>query len=128
MSRSGVALAVALAAAALPFAVLASAAFAGAGVTAVRMDPGRARPAESGAHDSAATLGPLAIGAAVSDSTGAPIGHVTRLTTGKDGRTIAEVRHDEDVYAIPVDELSARGGAAFSTVTLDQLRRDGAAH
>jgi hypothetical protein len=115
-------------AAALALAVLASAGIARAGVTAVSVDAGRARPAESGGHDSAATRGPLAIGATVTDRTGAEIGHVTRLTTGKDGRSVAEIRHDEDVYVIPVDELYARDGAAFSTLTLDQLKQDAAAH
>jgi hypothetical protein len=121
---------VAFAAALAAFAALAPAvaATAGAGVTAVDMDAGRARPAESGGRDSAATLGPLAIGARVTDGAGAEIGHVTRLTTGKDGRSVAEVRQDEDVYVIPVGELHARDGAAFTTVTLDQLKRDGAAH
>ena len=127
--RDGAAFAAALAAAAVPLVVLASAGSAiAAGVTAVSGDAGRARPAESGAHDSAATRGPLAIGAAVSDRNGVEIGHVTRLTTGRDGRSVAEVRRDEDLYAIPVDELRARDGAAFSTLTLEQLKRDGAAH
>ena len=130
MRRSGAAFPAALAAAILPLAAVApaGAALADTGVTAVRMDAGRAKPAESGAHDSAATLGPLAIGATVRDRTGAEIGHVTRLTTGKDGRSVAEVRHDEDVYVIPVDELYARDGAAVSTLTLEQLKRSGAAH
>ncbi|HWF77020.1 MAG TPA: hypothetical protein VN694_07550 [Caulobacteraceae bacterium] len=83
---------------------------------------GPARPPESGAHDSAAMLGPLAIGADVRDSGGADIGHVTRLTTDKQGRQVAEIRDGEAVYAIPIEYLYARGGAAFSTVTLDALK------
>jgi len=51
-----------------------------------------ARPVESGGHDSAATVGPLAIGAEVHDGAGALIGHVTRLTTDQAGRSVAQVR------------------------------------
>jgi hypothetical protein len=93
-----------------------------AGVPAVTAAAGPARPPESGAHDSAATLGPLAIGADVRDSAGADIGRVTRLTTDKQGRQVAEIRDGETVYAIPTPYLYARGGAAFSTVTLDALK------
>lgn len=84
---------------------------------------GPARPAESGGHDSAATLGPLAIGAEVRDATGADIGHVTLLTTDKAGRHVAAVRDGDATYTIPVDFLYARRGAAFSTVTLDALKK-----
>ena len=125
MNWSGVVAAAALAAVALTPAGVATA---GSGVTAVAAQQEQARPTESGAHNTAATRGPLAIGAVVTDPTGVEIGHVTRLTTGKDGRSVAEVRHDEDVYSIPVDELYARAGAAFSTLTLDQLKHAGAAH
>ncbi len=97
-------------------------------VTAVAAEPGRARPAESGARDSAATLGPLAIGALVSDRNGEEIGHVTRLTTDSDGRSVVEVRSNEDVYSIPVEQLYAHGGAAFSVMTLERLKHGAAAH
>ncbi len=107
--------AAALVAAALPTPSLAA-------VAATTAQAGAARPPESGAHDSAATLGPLAIGADVRDATGADLGHVTRLTTGADGRQVAEIRDGESVYAIPIRYLFARGGAAFSTVTLDALK------
>ncbi len=107
--------AAALGAAALP-------GFASAAVTATSAQAGPARPPESGAHDSAATLGPLAIGADVRDAGGADIGHVTRLTTDNAGRHIAQVRDGETVYAIPIEDLFARDGAAFSTVTLDALK------
>jgi hypothetical protein len=100
--------------AALPPAALAA-------VPAVTAQAGPARPPESGARDSAATLGPLAIGADVRDATGADIGHVTRLTTDKESRKVAEVRDGESVYVIPLEYLYARGGAAFSTVTLAAL-------
>jgi hypothetical protein len=93
-----------------------------AAVSATTAQAGAARPPESGAHDSAATLGPLAIGADIRDATGADLGHVTRLTTGKDGRRVAEIRDGESVYAIPISYLFARDGAAFSTVTLDALK------
>ncbi|HXQ13140.1 MAG TPA: hypothetical protein VN814_00795 [Caulobacteraceae bacterium] len=116
--------------AALAAAVLAHAGAAAAdvGVTAVPAQPGRAQPAESGAHDSAATLGPLAIGAAVTDPTGAEIGRVTRITTDKNGRSVVEVRNNEDVFSIPAQALFTRGGKAFSSETLDALKRSGAAH
>jgi len=113
--RLGLVWAAALAAAALPAA-------AAAAVSATSAQAGPARPPESGAHDSAATLGPLAIGADVRDSAGADIGHVTRLTTDAAGRRVAQVRDGEAVYAIPIEYLYARGGAAFSTVTLDALK------
>jgi hypothetical protein len=121
--RPGVALAAALVACGA-----ASAATAGEGVTAVAMTPGPARPAESGGHDSAATRGPLAIGANVTDRSGAEIGHITRLTTDKAGGSIAEIRQNEDVFSIPIDDLYAHGGAAVSALTLEELKHSGAAH
>jgi ABC-type transporter Mla subunit MlaD len=124
MTRHGVAIAAALGAAVL--AVAGAAAKSAVPATAVAAEP--ARPAESGAHDSAATLGPLAIGATVTDRTGVEIGHVTRLTTDKQGRSVAEVRHDEDVYSIPVADLFSRHGAALSRISLEQLKRSGMAH
>ena len=124
MNRSGVILTTAAAVAVLASAGVAAA----ASVTAVAMQPGRARPTESGGHDSPATLGPLAIGAVVRDRDGAEIGHVTRLTTDKSGGSVAEVRNDEDVFWIPVDQLHASGGAAVSALTADELKRSGAAH
>ena len=115
MRRPGLIWAAALGAAALPAA-------AAAAVTVTPAQAGPARPAESGAHDSAATVGPLAIGAVVRDSSGVNIGHVTRLNTDKQGRRVAEVRDGETVYAIPVENLYAHDGAAFSTVTLAALK------
>ena len=96
-------------------------------ISATTVAQGPARPAESGAKASAATLGPLAIGADVRDSTGAEIGHVTVLTTDKDGRSVAKVRNNEDVYTIPVGDLYARQGGAISTLTLDELKHGGGA-
>jgi hypothetical protein len=110
----------AIAGAAVMAAALPAAAVADVPATAARAAP--ARPAESGGHDSAATLGPLAIGADVRDATGADIGHVTRVTTDKAGRQVAAVRDGEATYSIPVDLLYARHGAAFSTVTLAALK------
>ena len=101
---------------------------AGAAVSAVAALPGRARPVESGAHDSAATLGPLAIGALVSDPTGAPIGRVTRVTTDSVGRSVVELRSDEDLFSVPAGMISTHGGRAVSAETLDELKRAGAAH
>jgi hypothetical protein len=98
------------------------------GLTAVAAEPGRARPAESGAHDSAATLGPLAIGALVTDRNGEEVGRVTRLTTDAKGRSVVEVRHNEDLYSIPVDTLYTHGGGAFSVVTLERLKHSAEAH
>jgi hypothetical protein len=107
---------------------VASVAAAEPGVTAVAAEPGRARPAESGAHDSAATVGPLAIGALVTDRNGLEIGHVTRLTTDANGDSVVEVRHNEDLYAIPIEQLYAHGGVAFSVMTLERLKHSPAAH
>ena len=116
--------------AALAAAVLAQAGVAAAdvGITAVPALPQRAQPAESGAHDSAATLGPLAIGASVTDSNGAEIGRVTRVTTDKNGRSVVEVRNDEDLFSIPAEALFTRGGKAYSVQTLDALKHSAAAH
>ena len=110
-----------LAGAAVMAAALPAVAIAAVPATAARAGP--ARPVESGGHDSAATLGPLAIGASVRDATGADIGHVTRLTTDKAVRQVSAVRDGEATYSIPVDFLYARQGAAFSTVPLDALKK-----
>ena len=107
-------------AAALTGAALPAPGLAAVPATVAKAEP--ARPPESGARNSAATVGPLAIGAEVRDLTGAEIGHVTRLTTDKAGRSIAQVRDNDDVYSIPVARLSTRGGAAVSEVTLDALK------
>jgi hypothetical protein len=97
-------------------------------VTAVAATPGRARPAESGAHDSAATMGPLAIGALVTDRNGQEVGHVTRLTTNAKGDSVVEVRNNEDLYSIPVEQLFAHGGTAFSVMSLERLKHSAEAH
>ncbi len=116
--------------AALATAVLirAGTAAAEAGGTAGAEHPDRARPAESGAHDSAATRGPLAIGGGVPAPNGLEVGRVTRVTTDKNGRSLVEVRLDEDVFSIPAADLYTHGGKAFSAQTLDQLKHSGAAH
>jgi hypothetical protein len=118
--RRSFAWAAALIGAALPIGTPSGAALGAVPATAAKAGP--ARPAESGAHDSAATLGPLAIGAEVRDLTGAEIGHVTRLTTDKHGGSVAEVRDGEDVWSIPVSDLTQRNGGAVSTITLDALK------
>jgi hypothetical protein len=107
---------------------VAGVASAATGVTAVAAEPGRARPAESGARDSAATVGPLAIGALVRDRNGEEVGHVTRLTTDRSGESVVEVRHNEDLYSIPVEQLYAHGATAFSVMTLERLKHSAAAH
>jgi len=113
-------------AAALSAAVLALAgAAASAEVPAVQVEPGRAQPVESGAHDSSATVGPLAIGAAVREGGGAEIGHITRLTTDREGRSIAEVRENEELYSIPLSDLVARDGQAVSSLSRADLKRLG---
>ena len=86
-----------------------------------------ARPSVSGANASAATLGPLAIGSTVKDRTGATIGHIVLLTTDKAGASVARIRQGEAVYTVPVVDLHARAGGVVSTVTLDDLRRQGGA-
>jgi hypothetical protein len=87
--------------------------------------PGKARPAESGAHDSAATLGPLAIGADVRDPTGADIGRLVLITTDKAGRSVAKIRLDEDVYLVPLAELRSTAAGVVSRLTLDELKHGG---
>ena len=96
-----------------------------AGVDAATAAPQPARPAESGGHDSAATLGPLAIGATVRDASGAEVGQVTRVTTDKQGRQVAQVRHGGDVFSIPIGSLYVRNGQAFTSLSLDALRHGG---
>jgi hypothetical protein len=101
---------------------------ASAEVPAVQVEAGPVRPNESGAHDSPATLGPMAIGAAVRDRAGAEIGHITRLTTDRQGRSIVEVRQNEDLYSIPLADLSAHDGEAVSSLDQAQLKRLGMSH
>ena len=91
----------------------------------VTTTPDKPRPAESGAHDSAATVGPLAIGADVRDATGAEIGRIVVLTTDKQGRSVAKVRLDEDTYMIPVAALRARRGGVISAISRDALKHGG---
>jgi hypothetical protein len=113
-----------LAAAVLAFAGTAAC----AQVPAVQVEAGPARPVESGGRDSPATLGPMAIGAAVRDRTGAEIGHITRLTTDRQGQSIVEVRQNEDVYSIPLADLAAHDGEAVSNLDQAQLKRLGMSH
>ena len=94
-------------------------------VAAVRATAQPARPAESGARNSAATVGPLAIGAEVRDASGALVGHIAVLTTDKQGHSIAKVREDEDVFLIPTRDLYVRRGVTISSLSLDQLRHGG---
>ena len=94
-------------------------------VSAVAAEPDRARPRESGGRDSAATVGPLAIGAAVKDPTGVELGHIALLTTDKSGRSVAKVRQGETVLLIPTADLFVRRGETYSRLTLDALKRDG---
>ena len=101
---------------------LAQPAPAGGEIGAVKTPAGPARPAESGATNSAATTGPLAIGAVVKDRTGATVGHIVRLTTDKRGVSVAQIRLGEDVFSVPVDALFSRGGEVLSTVSLSDLK------
>ena len=95
------------------------------GAVAAKAEP--ARPAESGAHDTAATVGPLAIGATVKDPSGVEIGHIVLLTTDKHGRSVARVRDNEDVFDIPIDELFVRQGVTRSRLPRAALERGGGA-
>jgi hypothetical protein len=96
-------------------------------VSAVPANVDPARPAESGAHDTAATVGPLAIGATVKDPSGVEIGHIVLLTTDKHGRSVARVRDNEDVFDIPIDELFVRQGVTYSRLPRAALERGGGA-
>lgn len=113
----------------LPLAAGAQPAADGPPVGAVAAKAGPARPAESGggAHDSAATVGPLAIGAAVKDPAGADIGHIVLLTTDKHGRSVAKVRDNEDVFDIPTDDLFVTRAGTFSRLSRADLRHGGGA-
>jgi hypothetical protein len=102
---------------------LAQSAAPGATLSAVKATAGPARPAESGASNSAATTGPLAIGSIVKDRAGATVGHIVRLTTDKRGVSVAQIRLGEDVFSVPVSELFSRGGEVLSTVSLDDLKQ-----
>ena len=95
------------------------------GAMSAKADP--ARPAESGGHDTAATVGPLAIGAVVKDPSGVEIGHVVLLTTDKHGRSVAKVRDNEDVFDIPTDDLFVRQGVTYSRLPRAALERGGGA-
>jgi hypothetical protein len=97
-------------------------------VTAVKSTAGPVRAAESGAVDTAATVGPLAIGARVEDGAGTPLGNIARLTTDKDGASIAQVRQGQDVSYIPVRDLTVHRGAVISRLTAADLKASGAVH
>jgi hypothetical protein len=97
----------------------------GADVTGVKSVAGPAHAAESGAVDTTATVGPLAIGAIVRDASGVTLGHITRLTTDKSNVPIAEIRMGVDVYAIPVAALFTNHGRVISTVSADELKQGG---
>jgi hypothetical protein len=97
----------------------------GADVTGVKSVAGPAHAAESGAVDTAATVGPLAIGAIVRDRQGETLGHITRLTTDKSNVAVVEIRMGVDVYAIPVSALFTSHGRVISTVTADDLKQGG---
>ncbi len=97
-------------------------------VTAVKTTAGPVRAAESGAVDTAATVGPLAIGARVEDAAGAPLGNLARLTTDQSGASIAQVRQGQDVTYIPVSELTVRRGVLVSHLTAAELKAAGAVH
>ena len=90
----------------------------------VQATPGPAVPAESDAVDTAATVGPLAIGATIHDEAGALVGRVTLLTTDADGAAVAKVRNDEEVYRIPLADLVVRRGQVVSRIPLARLKRD----
>ena len=99
----------------------------GAPIAGVPAKAGPARPSESGARDTAATLGPLAIGTTVRDSSGAEIGRIVLLTTDKAGRSVAKVRDNEDVFDIPTADLFVRRGGTISRLSRAELERGGGA-
>ncbi|MFI4934476.1 MAG: hypothetical protein ACHP7N_07645 [Caulobacterales bacterium] len=92
-------------------------------LSAVKAHAQPAKSAESGARETAATSGPLAIGATVKDRDGVTLGHITRLTTDKAGVSVAQVRLGEDVLSIPVSDLFMKNGEVLSTLTRDELKR-----
>jgi hypothetical protein len=101
-----------------------SAPAAGGPVTAVKVAAGPARAAQAGAVDTAATSGPLAIGAVVRDPTGVVVGHVTLITTDETGRSIAQVRKGVNVYSIPLADIAAHGAGGVSVIPASTLKPD----
>ncbi|MGA0601741.1 hypothetical protein ACO2Q3_13630 [Caulobacter sp. KR2-114] len=82
--------------------------------------PALAQPAapaaDDAAHNASALTGPLAVGATVRDPSGQTLGRVSRLTTGKDGRTLVMLRKGVDSFAVPEAILHVRGGEVVSSL------------
>lgn len=72
--------------------------------------------AADAARDASALSGPLAVGATVRDPSGKTLGRVSRLTTGKDGRTLVMLRKGVDSFAVPETILHMRGGEVVSSL------------
>jgi hypothetical protein len=64
----------------------------------------------------------LAVGATVRDPAGETLGRVSRLTTGKDGRTLVMLRKGVDSFAVPEDILHVKGGEVVSSLDRNGIK------
>lgn len=91
------------------------------GAGAVAAQP--AAPSASDAAQNASALsGPLAVGATVRDPAGQTLGRVSRLTTGKDGRTLVMLRKGVDSFAVPESILRVQGGEVVSSLDRNGIK------
>jgi hypothetical protein len=85
----------------------------------------QAPSAQDAASGASAVAGPFAIGTPVRDRLGEVIGRITRLATGRDGRSLAMVRKGSESFAVPVSRLRMQGDAAVSDLTKAELKAEG---
>lgn len=78
--------------------------------------------ATDAAHNASALSGPLAVGATVRDPAGQTLGRVSRLTTGKDGRTLVMLRKGVDSFAVPETILHLQGGEVVSSLDRNGIK------
>lgn len=78
--------------------------------------------ASDAAHNASALSGPLAVGATVLDPTGQTLGRVSRLTTGKDGRTLVMLRKGVDSFAVPESILHVKGDEVISSLDRNGIK------
>lgn len=78
--------------------------------------------ATEAAQDASALSGPLAVGATVLDPAGQTLGRVSRLITGKDGRTLVMLRKGVDSFAVPETILHMRGAEVVSSLDRNGIK------
>ena len=59
------------------------------------------------------------------DRLGEVIGRITRMATGRNGRSLAMVRKGSDSFAVPASRLRMQGDVAVSDLTKAELKAEG---